>query len=353
MRHAEPVERAGQAIGRLSRDPAPWPQVAGDVVAQLRRVVGFDAFCASQNDPRTPAPAGAVADSDAVGRRQRRFWQLEMRVRDVNKTAVLARAPIPVGVLSLATGGDLSRSARWRELLSPGGIGDELRIALVADNQWWGSIILYRERRAVRFTTGDAGRVARLVGPIASVARRSWTAAPTPSAVVRDRPGTIVVASDGRQLTLTPPAQRWLARLAPAQLANDALIHWLTVRLVPAADRHAGPDAVSTLVRGVDGGWIELVASRLEKPLGDGVVAITVQAAPPDAVTDLLLRAYDLTGRERQIACLALSGRSTAEIGAELFLSPFTVADHLKAVFTKTGVHSRAELTQRLTGLAP
>jgi DNA-binding NarL/FixJ family response regulator len=43
-----------------------------------------------------------------------------------------------------------------------------------------------------------------------------------------------------------------------------------------------------------------------------------------------------------------LLGRSTAEIAAALFLSAWTVQDHLKKVFDKVGVRSRAELASRL-----
>ena len=51
-----------------------------------------------------------------------------------------------------------------------------------------------------------------------------------------------------------------------------------------------------------------------------------------------------LTGAELPVVRLAAEGRSNAQIAAALFLSRYTVETHLKHVFAKLGVESRAEL---------
>jgi DNA-binding CsgD family transcriptional regulator len=56
----------------------------------------------------------------------------------------------------------------------------------------------------------------------------------------------------------------------------------------------------------------------------------------------------DLTPQERQIARLLCEGRTTRQAAAELFLSPKTVEYHLRHVYLKLGVSSRAELAERL-----
>ena len=61
-------------------------------------------------------------------------------------------------------------------------------------------------------------------------------------------------------------------------------------------------------------------------------------------------RADALTPRELQIALLLAEGRTTRETAAALFLSPKTVEYHLRHVYTKLGIASRAELAVRLAG---
>jgi DNA-binding CsgD family transcriptional regulator len=53
----------------------------------------------------------------------------------------------------------------------------------------------------------------------------------------------------------------------------------------------------------------------------------------------------DLTAQERQVAGLVRQGLSNRDVAARLFVSPRTVDFHLRNVFSKLGVASRAELT--------
>jgi DNA-binding CsgD family transcriptional regulator len=55
-----------------------------------------------------------------------------------------------------------------------------------------------------------------------------------------------------------------------------------------------------------------------------------------------------LTPQEQQIARMLAGGRTTKETAAALFLSPKTIEYHLRHVYAKLGIGSRAELAERL-----
>ena len=75
-----------------------------------------------------------------------------------------------------------------------------------------------------------------------------------------------------------------------------------------------------------------------------------IEPAKSGDVAPIIIEAYSLTARERDVLGAIARGGSTAEIAAELFLSPHTVRDHVKAVFEKLGVSSRGELVARVFG---
>ena len=91
---------------------------------------------------------------------------------------------------------------------------------------------------------------------------------------------------------------------------------------------------------------------RLDASLLDrgepGQVAVIISAAREPEVARLIAQVYGLSEREQDVTRLVLHGHSTVEMADSLHLSPYTVQDHLKAIFEKVGVRSRRELVAHL-----
>lgn len=97
-------------------------------------------------------------------------------------------------------------------------------------------------------------------------------------------------------------------------------------------------------VRTSTGEWAVIEADRLD----EAHVVVTIRAASPAELLDLLSRVHALSPRERQLVELVAAGLDTQEIAQRRHISRNTVRDHLKSVFIKMGMHSRRELLASL-----
>jgi DNA-binding CsgD family transcriptional regulator len=248
--------------------------------------------------------------------------------------------------LSAATGGDLARSTRWRECLQPYGVGDELMTVCRDRHGCWGSVELMRDAGDRPFAEDDAELLDQLAPVLGTLLRRSrrrgWgtdTAEAQPLA-----PATLILDPSLQPTSWTPSFRAWsneLSMLPPAVFELGARV------LTPSHEASGLPAAVR--FRTPTGRWATFEGATLEGATS-GHVAITIRESSPDEVFDLLCMTYDLTRRERQLVSLVLDGLATKQLAQAMCISPYTVQDHLKAIFGKTGVRSRRELISHLAG---
>jgi DNA-binding NarL/FixJ family response regulator len=79
-----------------------------------------------------------------------------------------------------------------------------------------------------------------------------------------------------------------------------------------------------------------------------GQVAKTILNAFPKPAHDALdLDSYNLTKREREILQLLIEGLSYKEIAARAFISMATLNTHIRNIYDKLGIHTRAEIAAR------
>ena len=337
----------GDAVDRIVRlcsaglDP---DALRREVLARLRRLMTVDAAFFATVDPATLLFTSVVAD-DPLQTVAPQFLANELGGGDVNTFAVLAEARGHVRSLDDATRGERAASERFRDVMAPLGLGDELRAALVVDGWCWGVLCLHREGAAAGFDVRDAELLRRLGPHLARGLRGGLVSAPRQTGSPADGPGVLVVAPDGRVVSSTPEAQRWLSVLGPGR---DGDLPMAVQGVAMAALRTpSSPRSRDVLVPTRDGGWVGVTASVL---VGDGPpgAAVVLAPAPPQRVTSALFAGYGLTPAQQRVTELVLRGRSTRQIVQELHLSEYTVQEYLRGAFDRVGVNSRRELMASL-----
>jgi DNA-binding NarL/FixJ family response regulator len=319
------------------------------VTRTVKRAVPFEGSCWLTLDPATLLPTGEVVENGLPAAAMPRLSEIEHREPDFNKFVALARSPQPAATLSEATTGDLDRSLRQRELRRPGGFEDELRAALSSSTGTWGALTLLREAHRPHFTHSEVRFVSSLAGLLADGLRRAalLNSPATDSSSIDGDTGLVVLAPDNTVEMANRAADRWLDELATGHGPSarlPAALRAVASRARALADGGGNStDVARARVRTPAGRWMVVHGSVLGDGDGDGSrVAVWLEAAP------LIADAYGFTERERLITELVAQGFSTNEISARLHLSAYTVQDHLKSIFEKSGTGSRGDLVARL-----
>src|SRR5215212_11061886 len=145
----------------------------------------------------------------------------------------------------MATGGELVRSLRYREILAPMDLGDELRAALVVGSKCWGFMCLHRERNSPNFTPAEAAFLAKLAPHLAEGLRTALLVGDARVASLpSDGPGLVLLTDDLSLAAITPAAEGWLTEVAeadwPSTLELPGAVYAVAARLL-ALERGAGP----------------------------------------------------------------------------------------------------------------
>jgi DNA-binding CsgD family transcriptional regulator len=345
-RDSEEVRRAIVLACRTTTDPATlFDRLSG----LIGKAVPFDAACWETTDPATMLPTSGMT-INLPEEAAPAYFENEYSHIDVNKFHDLAQQDRPVGRLSDATGGDLSRSRRYTELYAPRGFEHELRAALIDGDSCWGAVALIRSRRRPNFNDFELAFVESVAAHIGRALRIAYLVSASGVDNDPDPPGVIVIDNDDRVESMTGAGETWLSQLRESAMTQGGGLP-LPIQAVVAKFRGLSPTtanlAPSLRVRTRMGRWVTLHAAAMSGA-SPGAVAVVVQHARPVEIVPLMLASYGLTHREAEVAQLALLGLPTKAIAGRLGISPYTAQDHLRVIYAKLEVPGRQELAARV-----
>jgi DNA-binding CsgD family transcriptional regulator len=351
-------ERAFSEVKRLCCMGFDGPALLGEVIERLRRVVPVEAYCASTKDPASGFITHGMAEE--LGGADDIFWSLERlyfehhqsvrRMMDIHQS---------VALLSETTGGDLERSTRYLEYLRPLGLAHEMRGAFTSGGYLWGSMDLIRESGSPDFETREANLLRRIAPHLGNGLKMAALRMQAPvEEGGTDVPGVLTLDYQGSVVQHTPAAERWLRDLedlGPGWREWDGLpraLHtvFLLLRRTLSPERDRDEESVPSLrARARSGRWLTLYGSLTEAtPERRAETVIIIEPTKPEELLPFSMSAYGLSPREEEIVKFVVRGLSTTRISRTLFISEYTVQNHLRSVFEKVGVRSRGELVKRL-----
>jgi DNA-binding CsgD family transcriptional regulator len=341
---ASPFARAARRIEDLAGERLPAQQLIEGVATELRTAMPIDALVMAATDPDTMLALGAGVALDMPRTVCAPFWEYEFEVPDYNKFTDLAGGPCQVADLHAVTGGRPERSPRWREFRTHLDADAELRATFNAGGRGWG--LLHANRAGGRFCRQELDFVATIAPVVGRALRTSLVTHPARGTAERG-PGMAILGVDHRIVSATPEALGWFAEVESVYPLPDPGfgIEMPSEVMMAAQEARARGVAARTRVRTRTGVWLLIHASCLH---GRDEAAVVIEPAKASEVAALIVGAYELTPREIDVAHRLARGLATVEIARELHLSRYTVQDHLKSVYEKTGVSSRGELVAKM-----
>lgn len=346
----------GDRVERLCAGTLSVKRLRESVLAEIRRVVPFDAHVWLMTDPVSRVGTSPLADVpglewSALPRLGR--WRYLTRL---NRWADLMDAGTPVALLHRGTGGDLAASALWREALRDLGVIDSASVVFHDRFGCWAWLDLWRYAPATPFTVRDAAFLESVRRPVTEGLRaaQARTFAPDQLPLPVDGPAVLVLDPELRVRMQTSFAAAALHRLNPPDdpiPAIPAAAYNVAAALI-AVEQHVPVGPAWSRVHLGHGRWVTLRAARINPTgAGGGDITVSIEASTPAERLDVFARAHALTARERHVLEHLAAGEDTRTIAQRLVVTEYTVNDHVKSVLTKTGCATRRTLVSRVTGI--
>lgn len=334
------VEAARIRVEAACRDLIDSRALRRRVLDAIRPVVPFDAFAWLLVDPETTVGTAPLAEAPCLSELPR-LIRLKYVEAPHRWTGLEPGVPVALG----AGGGGV-----WRAFLTSYGVSDVASILIADRFGSWAFLDLWRTSPGT-FDGRELALLQVLLAPVAAGLRRCQARmfdVPALTPPTETGPAVLLLSPELVVRQQTDDSARYLRELLPTEADRQPVPAGAYNVAAQLLANQAGVDPhppVAGVALGA-GSWLEFRAARLGSS-GSGDIAVTIERMAPRARLTIFSRSHGLSTQEtRVLECLA-DGDDTRTVAGRLFLSEFTVQDHLKSVFTKTDVRNRRTLLAR------
>lgn len=342
--------RSWERIERICESGGDAMRLRLDLVDEIRRAMGFDAYAFLLTDPQTSVGSAPLADVPCTHELPRLIRHKYLT--SVNRWTSVTR----VALLQQATGGQPSRSQVWREVLASYDIGDVASLVFRDRFGCWGFLDLWRAGASARFSQAEAEFLSRVTVPVATALRhcQAQTFAARGSHRPRVGPIVLLLSRDLEVIGQTAETQEYLRILVPAAEGRSPIPASAYNVAAQLLANEAGVDTnpPSARVHLADGLWLTLRAATIADvgSVSAGHIAVSIEECSPSQRVSVFARTCGLSDRESELLGHLVTGNDTRDIARLMFVSDHTVQDHLKSIFAKTATRNRRSLISRAVG---
>ena len=161
-------ERSCRRMLRVCDSPLDARTLRVELLAELKQLVPFDAYAWLLTDPETSVGSSPLAECPCLPELPRLI-----RLKYLTQVNRWTQLQSSVACLADATGGDLSQSLVWRELLHRYEIIDVASVVFRDAYGCWGFLDLWRGSMSRRFTSAEVAYLADIADPVTAALRGS------------------------------------------------------------------------------------------------------------------------------------------------------------------------------------
>ncbi len=326
-------------------------------MAEVRRVMPYDAYVFMLTDPVTRVGSSPLADVPMMPWPQLPGLIRARYLTTMNRWPELLDAKVASASLLGTTEGDPSRSHLWLEVQRELGVVD-LAVAPFGDRHGtWAMMELWRTEGS--FTPEELGYLGSLAPYVVPGLRSALarTFVDRPQQLLPVGPAVVVLDPDFRVRSQTAGAAAALLQLNPPDepMTPIPAAAYNVAGALVAAEQGVPVGEPWSRVHLGGSRWVTVKADRMaatsgSTPGAEQDIAVSIEPSTPTERTDLFARVHGLSARETEVLTLLADGLSSHEVADRLVLSEHTVNDHVKAVLEKAGARTRQVLMSRALG---
>ncbi len=323
-------------------------QFRKQMLKELKTILPYEAYCFTTVDPHTLLSTGALTD-ERIELLHPELFENEYREQDVNRYTCLLEEETYCSTLYEGTKGELSSSNRFCKILSPAGFHDELRAVLVYKERCYGFLTLFRTQEQGVFRLEEIAYMKRCIPSIAkglkdSIYRSYQTSKLMHAASVET--GIIILNQDFDIISTNQTGIHLLEWLCQQENIEHNRLPRPIRAICSQVTLSTSTNDPKVILHAFNRFFMSIKASPLLA--SPSQIALLIERINPHEMNRVLVELFDLTKREYELVEELLKGKSTKMIAEKLYISSYTVQDHFKSIFGKTGVNSRRELVGKI-----